>query len=246
MFPLVHYYVNTKIFAHPTSLMVLGGIFPDLASGMGLERNAAHQMGVSLFTYCQEHQPQAIDFARGVLSHGIIPRGVDYYADESWPGCEKGWCFEQGKPWLKQLQQVTGLPNHLLWWKSHNFVEIGCELLTHAAHPGLNHQLLQALQDRQALTEAAAILAAYSGCNAQKAVDVFLQTPNIFALHSIDPFSLAQKQAISFANRHNIHNCDINGMARLLEQISDSLTDQYQPFMDQILSLVAENLRPYQ
>ena len=59
MFPIVHYYANRFIFPQVSSLMALGGLFPDLAAGMGIQRDDAHQMGDALYQFCINQQPQA-------------------------------------------------------------------------------------------------------------------------------------------------------------------------------------------
>ena len=245
MFPIVHYYVNIHNFGTVPHLMALGGLYPDLASAMGVNRNYAHQMGIPFYEYCQEQAPDALPLALGIISHGINPHCVDYYADEHWPNCEKGWCFEEGRNWLDRIAAVTTLPEEFLWWKSHNFVEIACEVLTITANPGLNTEIITAINDNKALSYAARVLADFTGCNANKCIEIFQRTPHIFALQSVDPFSLAEKQAQSFASRHNVHGCNIKGMAELIEDISASLKDSYPPYMQQSMALVKENMLPY-
>ncbi len=245
MFPIVHYYANRFIFPQVSSLMALGGLFPDLAAGMGIQRDDAHQMGDALYQFCINQQPQAVDFARGVLSHGVNPQGVDYYADESWPGCDKGWCFEEGKRWMAALAKVSHLPDNLLWWKSHNFIEIGFELLIDEAQPEIKRQIIAALANRPAMEQACNLIASFCGISPEAAEKVFLQTPNIFALQQVTPFTLAEKQAAAFALRHNVGNADVSGMAQLLQQIRDDLRPRGHDYLQQVFALVKHNLQRY-
>ena len=93
MFPLVHYFVNRQIYGSVPTLMALGGIFPDLAAGAGMNRDKAHEMGANFHTWCKNNAPEGIPLSIGIASHGINPHGVDYFSDEFWPGYKKGWCF---------------------------------------------------------------------------------------------------------------------------------------------------------
>ncbi|MCR4963354.1 MAG: hypothetical protein K6B40_05700 [Firmicutes bacterium] len=245
MFPIVHYYANGYIFSRVSPLMALGGLFPDLASGMGVQRDAAHQMGDGLYRYCLSQRPQALDFARGVLSHGINPHGMDHYADESWPGCQKGWCFEEGKRWMEPLAKASHLPENLVWWKSHNFIEIGFELLIDEEQPEIKTKILNALADRSAMEQACGVIGDYCGVDPALAEKIFLRTPDIFALQQTTPFTLAEKQAVAFALRHDVKDADVPAMARLLTDIREDLRPRYHDFLGQALTLVKENLQAY-
>lgn len=245
MFPIVHYYVNKHNFGTVPPLMILGGLYPDLASAMGVDRNYAHQMGKAIFEYCQKQEPEALPLALGIISHGINPHCVDYYADEYWPDCEKGWCFEEGKNWLDRIAAVTTLPEEFLWWKSHNFVEIACEILTNTANPNLNNEIIATINDKQTLSYAAKVLSDFTGCDIQKCIEVFQRTPHIFALESVEPFSLATKQAQAFAFRHNVHGCNIMGMADLIKDISEAIKDSYPSFIKESMNLVKESMIPF-
>lgn len=245
MFPIVHYYTNQIIYGKVPPLMALGGLFPDLASGCGLNRDEAHEMGDAFFRYCAKQIPEALPLARGILSHGVKPHGVDYYADEHWPGCEKGWCFEQGKPWMERIAQVTRLPDNLIWWKSHNFVEISCELITIAAHPQIGRQIMAACEDQALVAFAGEVLHRYTGNDQEKLTNMFRQAPEIFALAEVTPLEQAIRQEEAFRRRHNVYQADITGIAALFEEMSAALADDYDTYMPESIGLVATMLCHY-
>lgn len=245
MFPLVHYFVNSKIYGKVTNFTALGAIWPDLAAGSGWDRDKAHYMGYDFYNWCLEHEPDALDLARGVISHGNCPPGVDYYADEYWPGCVKGWCFAKGTPYMHRVGAATRLPQRLWWWKSHNFVEMSYELITDDEHPHLKELILEALADDGGKREAARILSKYCGAPAENIHAIFCKAPQIFALRDISPKELAFKQAVAFAVRHDVHDADTAAMAQLLQQISEELREGYHPYMERVIELTGAALSRY-
>ena len=243
MFPIVHYYVNMIAYGQTPPLMALGSLFPDLASGTGMKRDEAHQMGADFYRWCAGELPDMLPLARGVISHGVMPYGVDHYADEYWPGCQKGWCFEQGKPWIERIISVTCLPKRLGWWKSHNFVEMCYELLTIEQYPFIGENILTALNDDALLTCAATCLNRYTGRDTDLILSMFRKAPQIFSLKEVSPLSLAQRQEASFRRRHNVFDADVVGMASLLEEMKEALRPGYKPVMAEMTKLVSRMLK---
>ncbi|MCL1816595.1 MAG: hypothetical protein FWG43_03215 [Clostridiales bacterium] len=242
VFPIVHYYVNQKIYGQVPPLMALGGLFPDLASGTGMQRDEAHQMGEGFYHWCAANTPHMLPLALGIISHGTQPCGADYYADEYWPGCEKGWCFERGKPWMERITAVTHLPEHLAWWKSHNFVEMCYELLTIEQCPNIGNSILAALGNQDLLEKAATTLNRYTGKDIDKIIGIFRKTPQIFSLKEVSPQDLALRQKTAFALRHRVYDADVAGMAALLSEMAEALRPGYASYMAKMIRLVEEML----
>ncbi|MDO4581235.1 MAG: hypothetical protein Q4B96_01455 [Bacillota bacterium] len=245
MFPLVHYYVNKRIYGQVPPLMTLGGFFPDLASGTGMERDAAHMMGDGFHGWCKRYRPQALPLALGILSHGTEPHGVDYYADEYWPDCEHGWCFKQGERYMDEVRDSTHLGEDYIWWKAHNFVEMSYELIIKRDQPQTNQELIAALTDYRSKSIAAEALSAYSGRNAESIIGVYNRALQIFAIREVTALALAQKQADSFIYRFNMHDAEPLKMAALLEKMSRELSDGFYPYIEQVIALTAEMLGAY-
>lgn len=245
MFPLVHHFVNSQILKNTSHLTALGSLFPDLATGIGYDRNQAHMMGHDFYLWCQKHRPQSLDLARGIISHGIDPHGLDYYADEYWPNYHKGWCFMLGENYMAQVAAATRLPEDLIWWKAHNFVEMGCELLTNQQYPLLKEQLLTAINDEDAKRTASDILSAYTGKRSDDIRRIYDKVPQIFAIEQINPLSLAQKQSEAFIIRHHINNADVEEMAALLIRISREIKQEYHSFLADIIPKISLVLECY-
>jgi len=235
LFPIVHHYINTELFGTPSKLMRLGAFLPDLSFGFGLNRDEAHLMGRDFLAWSREECPEAHDVALAVLSHGLRPHGIDYYADEFWPGQSKGWCFYKGAAWMDRVEAATHLPAQLIYWKSHNFVEMACELITVADHPGINDAVVEALEDQQAVAQLADIIEQYQEIPAFRPIRSYNRALEIFALREVTAAELARTQADSFARRHNCTDADIPAMTELLLEMQAALTDDYHAFLAEVL-----------
>ena len=245
MFPLVHHYINTCLnpVLHPYT--VYGGLFPDLASGTGYDRNTAHEIGQSFYAWCKNNAPEGLPLARGIICHGNKPAGVDYYADEYWPGKDRGWCFQQGAYWLPKVKNATGLPDEMLWWKSHNFIEIALEYLLIQKYSAINRGLINALEDKNAAKDVSKILSRFTGIEAKSFTAVYQKAAGIFALDPVTPLHLAEKQADAFRLRHNILTADVNAMAELIIAISLDLKDCYEDYLALVEKKVGQALANY-
>ena len=232
MFPITHYYLEQQ-FYEPTPLLAIGGIFPDIAAACGMDRNEAHLCGRELVDFCKENFPDAIDFACGVYLHGSREGGADYYADEFWEGGEKGWCFQYGKQYMNEVAEATQLDEQFVWWKSHNFAELGLELITDLRYPYLKGDLLHSLQNKQAQAQAAEVMKAFAHINSKKLLRVLEDAENIFELKNINVFSLAVNQHRGIIRRFDSDKSDIAKMAVVIKHISEDMlrNDDYDRFM---------------
>ncbi len=245
MFPLIHYLSNKIIYSQIPPLMVLGGFYPDFAAGSGYDRDTAHLMGDAFYKWCLENHPDALPLARGIISHGSAPGGVDYFADEHWPDCERGWCFEEGKQWMNKIAVASKLPDNLIYWKSHNFVEMTCELIANDDQNELSKEILRVIDDKVTIDYAAEVLADYTGCDKVKIAAMFNKAAYIFALEEVTSKAMAEKQAQAFVFRHNIVNTDAPAMAAVLDEMAVALRQRYYPYMEQSTKLVGEMLSKY-
>ena len=245
MFPIIHYYTNKNIYGQIPPLMVLGGIYPDFAAGSGFNRDAAHLMGDNFYKWCVANQPEALPLARGILSHGSAPGGVDYFADEHWPECERGWCFEEGKQWMNKIAIASKLPDNLIYWKSHNFVEMTYELIADDDHKELSKEILAVIDDKNTIDYASEVLQSYTGCDKIKIAAMFNKAAYIFALEEVTSKAMAEKQAQAFIFRHNIINADVPAMAAVLDEMTVALRQRHYPYMEQSIKLVKEMLNKY-
>jgi len=127
MYPQTHVFFAEKVLGFLSDALALGSIFPDIAAGVCPTRHDSHGRGAELLDASREDQ-ELFDFARGVITHGIDPKGLDYYGDEKYLSFERGYCFEKGRSLVEETIRACHLPPEMGWWKAHNIVEMGIEL----------------------------------------------------------------------------------------------------------------------
>lgn len=260
MFPLVHYYVNLRVFGTVSHLTALGGLWPDLAVGVGGDRDEAHTRGAAFFDWCRDQMPEALDAARGMIAHGIDPPCVDYYADEYWPDHVRGYMFREALPYLPQVAACTGLdgatdipllppgsepPRSNVWWKAHNIIEMAYEIITDRLHPDLGRQLVEAVTDTTAVAVFARAMQQWQGLDADRVAAIFASVPGSYALTDAGAQAQAEMQAASMHHRFSTFNVDIPALAELLEQISREQAEKYPAFIDHLIRCTAEQIRRY-
>ncbi len=145
MYPLAHLYFAEKALAQRDLETVLGSIFPDVLFFSGYDWHYSHSLGVRFWESLNGHGRTMGLFCRGVISHGIDPRGLDYYSDQQYRDYEKGYCYEKARPLIKAVLEACDLSPAEGWWKAHNFIEMGAELYLYARRPDLLTRLHQAL-----------------------------------------------------------------------------------------------------
>ena len=260
MYPLVHYYVNKRVFGEVSHLTALGALWPDLAVGAGGNRDEAHTQGVDFFNWCRANMPEALDAARGMIGHGIDPPCVDYYADEYWPDHIRGYMFREALPYLELVAACTGLdgdtnipllprsgepPRSNVWWKAHNLVEMAYEMITSRRDPLIGAELLEAVADTQAVAVLAQAIHGWQGLAIKSITDIFSAVPSSYALIDAEAMAQAKVQAASMHHRFSSYKVDIPAMAALLERISSDQAEKYPVFMELLAERTREQMRPY-
>ncbi len=249
MFPLVHCFVNHKIYRETPldPLLILGALWPDLARGANCSRNAAHRMGDDFYRWCREQAPAALPLARGIISHGIRPCCVDFYADEYWPGYVKGWCFGVGAAYIPRVEKAMDIPHRFAWWKSHNFVEMSYELMIAEDAPQIAKMILEASRNEEAKTRTASYLAAWYDCDQLPIYQILGRVPEIFAIETITPTTLIerQKEGLKFKPGCEQARPDADAAAQLLTDMYTDLRPGWPPFRDRLVQLTGNVLRLY-
>ena len=241
MFPLVHFFINKSIEQRTTPLLTLGGMWPDLSAYCNMDRNISHYMGEKFLDFCVREHPETIDFALGILYHGSTPAGVDYYADEYWSGCKKGWCFQTGEKYMPEIARVTRLADDFIWWKSHNFVEMALELVTIEKYPQMNQEILSISNDWVAQELAVDALHQFFPIDRDKAIDIFHNIATTFTLKEVSAKSLAENNMLGMKRRFGIDNLDINEIMAVINRIYEDIKGDYDWLMAEIMRQMQAN-----
>jgi len=231
MFPLTHVYMIQKIFQPADDLLVLGSIFPDSTIGNSLTYNQTHRQGKRIYEYIKDKEPDFLPFILGVISHGVEPKGLDYFGDEKYLDFEKGYCFEWARPIVDATIEVCNLPRRFGWWKAHNFIEMAIELDIAYRYPEAHAALSRAYENTELIAWAGETLA-----------DFFYATPHEiiagiihFRNYVLEEGVSASKLAISYNNqmfrRHSI-KVDIEKVEELILWARELVKDNYEDFLD--------------
>ncbi|WP_148135634.1 hypothetical protein [Candidatus Formimonas warabiya] len=223
--------------AHPR--IILGGIFPDLGTAIGLNRDVTHAMGRDFYQFCREGNPEFLDFAQAVISHGSDPRGLDYYADQSFAGKDTGYCFQRAVPLVDKVVAACGIPPDMGLWKAHNFIEMAYEVIAVEKHPHLTESVFQALSDDQTVHRCSQVLARYFGLDTGKIEMTFRQMPHFFCLSQVTPLHLAEKYAVQLEKRHQVHTADIAAMTGVIQEAREQVEEEFPLFINGSLTLIS-------
>lgn len=245
MFPLTHALVAQNLIKNIGPRVILGGVFPDLANVIGLNRDATHEMGEDFYRFCRVYNEDFLDFAQAVISHGANPAGLDYYADQSYQGQDRGYCFQRGMPLVDQVVKTCGIPPQMGLWKAHNFIEMAFDVISAELYPSLADQFLTALEDGAALKDCSYILGRYFQLDGIKIEDAFLRMPGFFCLTDVTPFHLAKKYAVQLKKRHGVLTADPEAMSEVIQKAREMVEGEFLPFINDVFNRISHLLTQY-
>jgi len=221
--------------------ITLGSLFPDMAINARMTHTMAHSMGKKILQICKDNS-KLLDFARGVVTHGISPRGLDYYGDEKFPGCERGYCFEKGRSLVEQTIDACNIPAEMGWWKAHNIVEMGIELRVSNRGP-FGQTIRRAFNNHRLINQIGNLLADITGYDRYQLKSRIAGFPDYIEIFQATPQSLANKYRIQMFARHRI-NINTAKVARLIEaaaeQVEDDLAEFFRVTNDNVLAALKD------
>jgi len=214
------------VLGHTTDAITLGSLFPDLIISKQVEHLSAHSIGTELLQLVQEKHALA-DFARAIITHGITPQGLDYFGDEKYPDCEKGYCFAKARPLVEQTVEACQIPPEMGWWKAHNIVEMGIELLI--SNRGDYGQLIrQAFDNQELINQITDLLPDQTHRDEQGLKKRIAGFGSIIEVYKGTAESLADKYRLQMYYRHGFE-INTTKVAQLIktaaEQVEDDLVE---------------------
>lgn len=245
MFPLAHALVAQNLIKKDDSQVIFGGVFPDLAHVIGLNRDTTHEMGRDFYSFCRDYDEDFLDFARAVISHGASPPGLDYHADQSYEGREPGYCFQRAVPLVDQVIKTCAIPHEMGLWKAHNFIEMAFDVISVELNPLLTEQFATALEDEKELKRCANLLGRYFHVDGAMINDAFQRMPDYFCLQDVTAFNLAEKYAAQLKKRHGVLKADPQGMAGVIEEAREIVTAEFSLFINDVEDKICQLLLQY-
>lgn len=242
MFPLTHAYAVGRLGPSAGPLHLLGAIFPDAVLVNGLDWEQAHRCGDALYAFLQERAPAGRPFAVGVIAHGIAPAGLDYYGDQKYGAFEKGYAFEEARPYADRVAAICHLPATMGWWKAHNFVEMALEWLIARQHPHLGTQVEQALAqagDQAFLSPHLAAFFQHTGPDLIQSLPAMLP---FLSLDSITPASLAERYQRQVRLKHGVEAIAVEAAAALIQEVAAAIQPRCWAFLEDVLARIGAML----
>lgn len=228
MFPLTHLHVLSRI--HPLDHQaVLGSVFPDTCIASSLTWRETHRCGLDFFRFLAPSQRSEFSpFVVGLLSHGIEPHGLDFYADECYKDFGCGYSFHKAPPLVREAIEVCLIEEKMGPWKAHNFIEMGVEILVAESRGDLFEHLLSALEDNELVVRLSAPLGSFFGRPKREMEDSF----NLFRpLLSSNIETLAEKYVMQLGVKHGIHGINQRRVSDLIARAMELVAEDYGAFL---------------
>lgn len=239
MYPQTHIYFAEKVLARENDLISLGSIFPDMIIGHYFNHLQAHSQGIEIYRNLRNNGAFS-DFKNAVVTHGFDPRGLDYYGDEKYLDYERGYCFEKGRQFVLATVMACNIPYEMGWWKAHNIIEMGVELLV-SLSGHYSEKIKSALTSRQLIADVDELIQ----CLWRDADMQFIKRAERFAnfveVGRASPVSLAEKYRVQMRVKHGVE-IDVGAVAALIDRAAEHVSGDIHLFFDDIAKIVENNL----
>lgn len=240
MYPQTHVYFAEVVLGRQGDAVTLGSILPDMLIGRDFNHYEAHSKGAEMFAFLKKHG-SLLDFGKAVATHGFVPEGLDYYGDEKYLDFEKGYCFEKARPFIEKTVDACNIPPDMGWWKAHNIIEMGIELLVSSSSGYYSERMKSAFYNRCLIDEVDEMLhGLWKGSNFdfKRRVERFA---GFVEIERATAESLAKKYRVQMLFKHQVE-IDVKKVARLIDLAAESVNDDLPVFLNTASALVEENI----
>lgn len=243
MYPQTHVCFAELLAGRHSDQISLGSILPDMLVGGCFNHLEAHSKGAEIYNFLVKNRA-LLDFGQAVMTHGFVPKGLDYYGDEKYLDFEKGYCFEKARPFINKTIEACNIPSEMGWWKAHNIVEMGVELLVGSAGD-YSEQLKSAFTNRALVSEVNEMLYTLwpdKDLNFSRRAERFL---NFIEVEKPSVESLAQKYRVQMLIKHQAE-IDIKKTAHLIYHAAESVTGDIFQFFQNVIGSVKRDIKDLQ
>lgn len=241
MYPQTHVFFAEVVLEKQGDNVSLGSILPDMIVGSDFKHYEAHSKGVEIHNFLKKNG-SLLDFGKAVVTHGFVPKGLDYYGDEKYLDFEKGYCFEKARPFILKTVEACNIPIEMGWWKAHNIIEMGVELCI-SSLGNFGEKIESAFCNRILIGEVNEMLHDLwkeIKLNFESRVERFA---GLVELKKATADSLARKYQIQMQLKHR-QDIDVKKVARLIDRAAEEVCSDLQSFFNTTTALVKENLKP--
>jgi hypothetical protein len=239
MFPQTHVYFASRVLGKLNDAVVLGSIFPDIAIGAGVNRDLSHGSGLEMLEFLSQDQ-RLVDFALANITHGVNPDGLDYYSDELHPPFEKGYCFEKARPLVEDTVYACNIPPEMGWWKAHNIIEMGIELLISSS--GNYGQIIsRSFENHSLISDISEKMGVFYSLDSQPFMARIKKFPDVVDSSKSSCQSLALKYNDQMLDKHNIQ-VKIPEVGQLILEASEIVKNDFEDFFNSVTKIVKNRI----
>lgn len=243
MFPLAHLHVAQEVLSHLDEEIALGSIFPDTVIAMPLDWDATHRGFAGFFQSLKEGERFSnTGFLAGFIMHGVEPRGLDYYGDETFGGKSSGYSFQKSVPLVSAVSACLGVNEETARWKAHNFIEMGVEMHLSRINPNLGEALGSGLKNRKSIRRVSSLLSRFYGIEAEEIEGAFGRFCNFVEPCHADSESLAGKYLLQLRHKHGLHGLDRRRIAALINEGEALVKGDLFSFFNEIIPDIREEV----
>ena len=239
MYPQTHVYFAEMILGRQSDEITLGSILPDMLNGRGINHYDSHSKGSEIYCFLKQHQVLP-DFGKAVLTYLFVPRGLDYYGDEKYLDYEKGYCFEKARPFILDTVEACNVPPEMGWWKAHNIVEMGIELIV-SSSGDYGDRIKSAFANHRLISEVDGLLGELLKLENHDFIKRVQMFAGLIEMEKAGAFSLAEKYRLQTRFKHQVE-IDTKKVASLIERAAESVYGELQDFFKTVGGLVKNNI----
>jgi hypothetical protein len=199
----------------------------------------AHSKGAEIYHFLIKNRSLP-DFGQAVLTHGFIPKGLDYYGDEKYLDYEKGYSFEKARPFIQKTVEACNIPPEMGWWKAHNIIEMGVELLV-GSSGDYSERLKSAFANRSLVSEVNEMFYSLWSDKDIKFINRVERFIGFIELEKPSVESLAQKYKVQMLFKHKV-DIDTKKIAHLIYHAAESVTGDLFNFFENTVGSVKRNI----
>jgi hypothetical protein len=220
----------------------MGSILPDIMNGSLFNHYESHSKGEEIYTFLKSHNT-LLTLANAVLTHGFAPKGLDYYGDEKYLDFEKGYCFEKARPLVTETIEACNIPPSMGWWKAHNIVEMGVELLV-SSWDFYSERFQNAFANRVLISEVDEMFHDLWKDNNMNFSGRVKKFAGVIEQNKADAESLAKKYRLQMLNKHKIE-IDTRKVALLIDKAAAIVNTELGQFFSVTGELVKNNITSF-
>ncbi|PKM79826.1 MAG: hypothetical protein CVU89_16540 [Firmicutes bacterium HGW-Firmicutes-14] len=229
MFPYTHICFAADVLGELNSEIILGAVFPDTVIAGFLEHKDTHRQSGAIYNYLKRIGLFP-GFAEGVVTHGTMPEGLDYFCDEKYLNYKHGYAFEMAVPLVDKVVECCRLPESMGLWKAHNFIEMAADVWLYNRRGEFRSCLEQALDSRDLILAISQVLAPFYNISVSKLAMSFPVYGEFVLLGEVTPTEMAKKYGKQTARKHGI-DIDVPGAAAVIEDAVEIVDRSFPEFI---------------